>query len=351
MQYTWRQVACLAAVLVGGCGADSAADGGSAGAAPGRTSAGTMAGAGSGGKRAADGGEGARAGAGGATVAAKGGAGGGGAGAGGEHAYSGEPVEIIPSNGEVCDGLDNDNNGLVDDADVEGDGVCDCLKIASIGREGAFGGEGELAFRQWPNGRAQHHVVALDGAVLTDELLAPFDVLIVLNVSTVLATATDTPHRAFTDAEAAVFERWVRAGGGVITTAGYSADQEHEVTNVNKLISPFGLGYSPSKLGLDGMVASWMAHPVTAGIARVFTEVGAEPDGAAAQTLAIDGNAHVALQVPKTDPARILVWGDEWITYASQWQTQADQQVERFWVNALTWLSRSSSCQQRIVRK
>ena len=348
MRYTWRQVAFLGSVLVSGCGAEPAADGGKAGAGPGKTtaSAGMTARAGSGGagvqysaagEPAEEGGAGARAEAGG--------------GAGGKRAAEGGKVAIIPANGEVCDGTDNDGNGLVDDADVEGDGVCDCLKIASIGREGAFGGEGELAFRDWPNARAQNHVVPLEGAVITDELLAPYDVLIVLNVSTGLATEKDTPHHAFTDAEAAAFQRWVRAGGGAVTTGGYTADQEKEVVNVNKVISPFGLGYSPSKLGLNGMITSWQAHPVTAGITRVFTEVGSEPDGAAAQTLAVDGNAHVALQVPKTDSARVLAWGDEWITYASQWQSQADQQVERFWVNALTWLSRPTSCQQRITKK
>lgn len=352
MQYRWRQVAYLAAVLASGCGSDPAAPSGNHAGASGRTATGGVVargGSGGAGPRAgapggaeAEGGAGMPAYAGGGRPAADGGS--------GSRADAGQTA-IVPDNGEVCDGLDNDGNGLVDDADVEGDGVCDCLKIASLGREGAFGGEGELAFRDWPNAHAQHHVMPLEGAVITDELLAPYDVLIVLNVSTALATEKDTPHHVFTDAEVAAFERWVRAGGGVITTAGYCADQEHEVINVNKLLAPFGMGYSATKLGLNGMITSWNAHPVTAGIERVFTEVGAEPDGAAGQTLAIDANAHVALQVPKAEGARILVWGDEWITYASQWQKQADQQVERFWLNALTWLSRPSSCQQRIVKK
>jgi hypothetical protein len=256
-------------------------------------------------------------------------------------------VEIVPPNGEVCDRKDNDGNGVVDDADVEGDGVCDCLKIASIGRPGAYG-QGDLQFRTWPNAMAQNHVVSLANAELTPELLADVDVLIVLNVSTFVDVAGENAHHAFTQGEVDAFERWVRAGGGAFTTAGYSGETDKEVVNVNKLLAPFKLGYSPTKFGLNGIVSSWNAHPITQGVMRVYTEAGAEPDGAAAQTLARDATDHVALQVPATDPARIIVWGDEWITYASQWKAEADQQVERFWVNALTWLSRDDACQRKL---
>ena len=258
-------------------------------------------------------------------------------------------VEIVPPNGEVCDRRDNDENGLVDDADVEGDGVCDCLKIASIGRPGAFG-IGDLQFRTWPNAMAQNHVVPLDEAKLSADLLAEYDVLIVLNVSTVPSISGERTHHPFSEDEVDAFEDWVRAGGGAFTTAGYSGEIAAEVANVNKLLAPFGLAYSPDKYGLDGIVARWTEHPITEGVERVYAEAGAVPDGSSALTLATDPTEHVALQVPKDDPAKIVVWGDEWITYASQWQAEADQQVERFWVNAITWLSREDSCQQAIMQ-
>jgi hypothetical protein len=256
-------------------------------------------------------------------------------------------VEIIPPNGERCDGRDNDDNGRIDDADVENDGVCDCLKLASIGRPGAYG-EGDLQFRTWPNAMAQNHVVSLEGAELTDKLLADIDVLIVLNVSTVADVAGERPHHAFTDQEVESLARWVRAGGGVFTTSGYSGEVDTEVVNVNKLLAPFKLAYSPSKYGLNGIVADWTKHPVTDGVQRVYIEVGAQPDGTEALTLAKDATEHVALQVPTDAAAKVIVWGDEWITYASQWQAESNQQVERFWVNAITWLSRDSSCQHRL---
>jgi hypothetical protein len=266
------------------------------------------------------------------------------------NAAGAQQVEVVPPNGELCDRNDNDDNGIVDDADVEGDGVCDCLKIASIGRPGAFG-RGDLQFRTWPNAMAQHHVVSLDDAELTGELLASYDVLIVLNVSTVPSVEGEKLHHLFSDSEVDAFESWIRAGGGAFTTAGYSGEIAAEVANVNKLLARFELAYSPTKYGLDGIITRWTDHPVTEGVQRVYAEVGAEPDGPSALTLAIDSTEHVAMQAPKEDPAKILVWGDEWITYASQWQAEADQQVERFWVNALTWLSRETSCQHTITQR
>lgn len=259
-----------------------------------------------------------------------------------------QQVEIVPPNGELCDRRDNDDNGIVDDADVEGDGVCDCLKIASIGRPGAFG-KGDLQFRTWPNAMAQNHVVSLADAKLTEDLLADYDVLIVLNVSTVPSVSGEKTHHVFSADEVAAFEGWVRAGGGAFTTAGYSGEISDEVANINQLLAPFKLAYSPNKWGLDGIVTRWTAHPITEGVRRVYAEAGMVPDGPSALTLGTDPTEHVALQVPKEDPAKIIVWGDEWITYASQWQAEADQQVERFWVNALTWLSREGSCQHTIT--
>jgi hypothetical protein len=46
-------------------------------------------------------------------------------------AFNGKP--------EVCDGVDNNGNGIVDDVDANSDGVCDCLNIATIGRSGLWG--------------------------------------------------------------------------------------------------------------------------------------------------------------------------------------------------------------------
>jgi hypothetical protein len=84
---------------------------------------------------------------------------------------------------------------------------------------------------------------------------------------------------------------------------------------------------------------------LTDGVSRIHTDIGVEPDGPNGLTLARDQNMHVALQVSQGDDANghIVVWGDEWITYDSEWE--ADDQVERFWLNILKWTSPSKVCQ------
>ena len=55
--------------------------------------------------------------------------------------------------------------------------------------------------------------------------------------------------------------------------------------------------------------------------------------------LAYDDSDRLALTVAEVSAGRVAVWGDEWITYDSEWADVAHQQVELFWINLLKWLS------------
>jgi hypothetical protein len=252
------------------------------------------------------------------------------------------------SGAERCDGVDNDGDGTIDDVDVQGDGVCDCLRIATIGEIGPWSDGGNV-FRDWLDARSATAAVELGDQVLTDALLAPFQVIVVLHAATMqLKTRgrTLTAHHAVSDDEVAALERWVRSGGGVMTTIGYTEDEANEVVNVNRLLAPFDLGYSTTALAVDGYVKDWVTpHPVTDGLTNIYTENGAEPDGPDGTTLARDSEQRVVLQVAQPDSGHVVVWGDEWITYDSQWEAIEDQQVERMWLNMLKWMSREGVCQ------
>ena len=249
---------------------------------------------------------------------------------------------------EVCDGIDNDNNGIIDDVDAQGDGVCDCLNIATIGEIGPWSNGGNV-FKSWLNSRSPTPAVELGDQVLTDDLLKPFQVIVILYAGTMDLNGTNgrmlRGHHVFSDAEVAAFSRWVRAGGGVMTTSGYTYDEAKENMNVNRLLAPFELGYSATKRDVGGSCTSWVAHPVTEEVKRIMTMDGVEPDGPAGMTLGYDEGHRVVLQVAEAPPGHLIVWGDDWITYDSEWAQIKDQQVERFWLNILKWLSPARVCQ------
>jgi hypothetical protein len=255
---------------------------------------------------------------------------------------------VSVASGEVCDGVDNDGNGIIDDLDAQDDGVCDCLNIATIGEIGPWSNGGNV-FKTWLNSRSPLPATELGDKTLTDELLEPFQVIVVLYAATMDLYGNDgrmlRAHHTFSDDEVAAFARWVRAGGGVMTTIGYHGDETREVMNVNRLLSPLGMGYSTSKLDLDGPCESWEPHPVTEQVKRIITMNGAQPDGASGTTLAYDSSRRVALQVAEAQAGHVIVWGDEWITYDSEWKAVQDQQVERLWLNMLKWLSPAKVCQ------
>lgn len=247
---------------------------------------------------------------------------------------------------ETCDGIDNDENGIIDDVDAGHDGVCDCLSIATIGHVGPWSNGGNI-FAGWLNQRSPKGVVELADREITAEQLAPFQIVVVLHADTTEISNADRvapAHHAFSDAEAGVFDAWVRAGGGAMTTIGYTGDEAHEVLNVNKLLSGLGMGYSSSKLDLGGMIQTWEPHPVSEGITQINTQNGVEVDGTGGETIARSGDK-LALQVAQLDGGRVAIWGDEWITYDSEWADTSGQQVEHFWLNLLKWLSPPAECQ------
>ncbi len=271
----------------------------------------------------------------------------GGRGAAGPHASGsgGSPV-LIDTGGstgtgissetpELCNGIDDDGNGVVDDLDAAGDGICDCLRIATLGIPGVHG-SGDV-FAAWISERSANGATDIADGVLTPDLLDEFQVVVAQDLSTL---------DAYTNAEAVALADWVSRGGGFMTLIGYSGPTE--VENVNRLLSRIGVGYEPTQIMQKNSdqtrtVTGFAAHPVTTNVTALGMDNGYPVQGAGTVLVTGDG-WDLALALDFFN-GHVLMWGDEWISYDSEWTTRPDLHVEQFWLNALKWLTPSKECQ------
>src|SRR5690606_25472653 len=162
----------------------------------------------------------------------------------------------LGSNEDLCDGIDNDGNGIIDDVDVGRDGICDCLMIATLGKPGKWG-QGDV-FATWLDSRSASGATKLADSVLTPELLAPFHVVVIEDVSVI--------GRTYEPSEVEALRDWVAAGGGLMTLIGYADPDER--LNVNTLLAPFELQYGARQIaqrrgGSTLPIGVWMEHPIT----------------------------------------------------------------------------------------
>jgi hypothetical protein len=236
---------------------------------------------------------------------------------------------------DLCDGIDNDQNGIIDDVDVGKDGVCDCLRIATLGTPGPWG-EGDV-FDSWLDMRSNNGAADLADTVLTRELLNEYQVVVAQDLSVI--------ERSYAPEEVTALSDWVSAGGGFMTLIGY-ADPD-EVVNVNTLLAAFGLSYGDQQIlqrggGQTMPVTGWMAHPVTEGVSQIGVDNGYAVQGGS--VIATEGGFDV-LTAAQAGMGGVLMWGDEWITYNSEWTEHPEYQVELFWVNAIKWLTPATDCQ------
>lgn len=240
---------------------------------------------------------------------------------------------------EICDGIDNDGNGIIDDVDVGHDGICDCLRIATLGVKGQWGAGN--VFAQWLNGKSTAGAVDLAAQTLTPALLGGYQVIVAQDLSAI--------GRTYSAAEITALGDWVKAGGGLLTLIGYGDASER--ANANAILATFGMSYAAAPIlakqgGSTIPVTTWVAHPVTSGILKIGVDNGYETQGSGT-TVATEQSLKL-LQVKEVSSGKVIAWGDEWITYDSEWSAHPDYQVERFWLNMIKWMTPAKECQVAI---
>ena len=152
----------------------------------------------------------------------------------------------------ICDGVDDDCNGYVDDIDVGGDGICDCLVIALLGTAGS---NPSSQFVTWLSmqGTSSERI---DPALVDDAVLAPYDIVII-----------DQLTRAYTPAEASAFVDWVEAGGGLMAMTGHTSNPVTAQDWPNAILGGFSIAYQGPLL--NGPATIFAPHPITAGLTSV----------------------------------------------------------------------------------
>lgn len=239
---------------------------------------------------------------------------------------------------EVCDGIDNDGDGEIDNVDLGGDGICDCLTLATLGIPGTWGAGDVLA--EWLSQRSDVGATALDELPLTPTLLAQYRVIVIQDIQ---ANTLDVD-------EISALQDWIAMGGGLFTTMGYD-DSPSERDNVNAILAPTGIQYGAAQVFVSNAydtlpISIWHPHPVSSGVTAIGADVGYEVNGGG--TVVAEQDGVVALRAVTFGTGHVLVWTDEWITYDSEWQDHPEYQVELFWLNAIKWLSPPRDCQVEI---
>ncbi len=231
----------------------------------------------------------------------------------------------------VCDGLDDDCNGKIDDVDIGKDGICDCLSIGIIGNPGS---NPSANFQAWltARGTSVERKHTTNSETFDSSLLDNYDVVIL-----------DELPRDYTPTEAQALETWVEAGGGFVAMTGYTGAAAPDFYT-NTLLAPFGLAYQP---GLHSEpVTIFASHPVTAGLTSVTFLGGylVAETGATAGTSTVIGSisAGPVAYAHERGKGRGVVWGDEWIEYDSEWQSLPE--IEKLWVNMIAWVGPQDSC-------
>jgi hypothetical protein len=264
---------------------------------------------------------------------------------GGESETSGNGSSCIPTEVQEvsCDDVDNDCDGFVDNVDAALDGFCDCLNVGILGDTGFAPTANFVAWLQEQGTAVTRTNLAGNPGVVTPEFLAGYDVLLI-----------DRIERPLSPEEAAAVEDFVKLGGsGLISLIGYNFDANDpgpERDRANSVLNAFGLAYEGEYLQTEGtgVIPTFVDdHPVSMGILEVNYIGGLVPvdNGAQGETVIFatvpGGDAGLAHQTAG-DGGRVIAWGDEWLTFDSDWVGYAD--VQQFWSQMLGWVRPADIC-------
>ena len=242
-------------------------------------------------------------------------------------------------NAEICDGIDNDGDGKVDNLDRAGDGICDCLRIATLGKKGVHSSN---VFADWVDGKSDHPVLSLgtddSAAEITAAILAPLEVIVLQNLE---------GFNEFTPAELKAIGDWVNDGGGLMTLTGYSGGGAF--VRVNSILAAANIAYSGSTFNGPANDFWHATHPTANLISAIGFKGGYTVDDLDSMGVNVaEEGGNVVAVAKEVGNGKVFAWGDEWITFNSEWANSGFQ-VEQFWINLIHWLTPQNACEIDVV--
>ena len=272
------------------------------------------------------------------------------------------------------------------------------LRILSLGQPAQYGassgsGDNTDAFQAFMNGNTNgtatmdmlksfKHITELD--------LSKYDLVILQALYNQKPYNPASDLWGYNDADAAALRDWVKnSGGAVVTMSGYFSDTAVEIQPLNQLLAGSdhwsGIAYNgddtfvscpdnmcyctDSSIPFDNWQTNYADYPaLTHDLKKVgvFHGRSVSCSGSDCQVFAKDPSAGIVGVAKIVGKGRLYAWGDEWVTYTSQWgltDTQWDTQhsecsgytaktaynVPQFWYNAFRWLVPSNTCFTIIV--
>ncbi|MCA9695169.1 MAG: hypothetical protein KC636_36655 [Myxococcales bacterium] len=234
---------------------------------------------------------------------------------------------------EVCNDVDDDCDGLIDNVDVGMDGICDCLNIALVGNEGA---NPSAEFQAWleAQGTQVDRIHTNANEPLDPATLSKYDIVIL-----------DWLVRSYSAEEAKNLRDWVEAGGGVMSMTGHT-NNNTVVDRPNSLIGPMGLTYNASKGFFSGPITNFAPHPITMGLTSISfyggLYVDIVEDGIGVNTTIMTLPQGPVGVVQDRISGTLFIFGDEWVEFDSEWMNIP--QIKQFWVQVLAYIGPKESC-------
>jgi hypothetical protein len=271
---------------------------------------------------------------------------------------------------------------------------CDPVRIVSIGQPATYGSgssDSTKAFEAFMNGNTKGTAtmkMQTTKPSITADFLGQYDVVILQALY--LTPYDQNQVWSFSSAEASALHDWVsNQGGALIAMAGYFSDMPVELGPLNQLMAPFGITYNSDDIfGQDyctdnlcycsyGSIPfdAWINTPdcsaitvnhdgSTLGKVGIFRGRSLKCSGDGCNVIAKDPKTGNAIGIGKpVGQGRLFAWGDEWVTYTSQWGLDATSNqyddavkfaqcvghtphtsyvVPQFWYNVFRWVANTS---------